>query len=183
MGNPLGFLAGPWGMAATTGVGLLQGYLQGNTQRDRYNRFQTRLNEISSPEYLNRLTQQMRTQRAGEFSAITRGSQLSGQAAADATRARFARAGLSGVGERVSRGAETQAIMQGRQTSARLSMEIARMAAQQRDAELRSMQALMNTPYGNVSPISSAIAGAGSGLEAAVNAAYANELAGAQGGE
>jgi hypothetical protein len=174
----LSFLSGPTGMAVTTGLGLLQGWLQGRAQSQLRNR----INEVSSPDYLFGLQAQFARQQAGQFADIARAEQLGAQTAADRTRARYNRAGLSGVGDAVAQNAEIGSFLTGRAAANRLKLESLRMAQEQRNAELQALSGLMGTPYGSASPMSMAIAGAGTGLEAAVKAAYANQMSGRGGG-
>lgn len=179
LGTALGALGGPIGMGiATIGGGLLQGFLGGNAQKSFYDDMNARITAASSEARGNQIYGNLVARNAGSFNQLALDQRMLAQNNADSSSAAFSRAGLSGIGESQKRSADIGAYLKGRSARDAYKLELQQLAGQQQNREVAAIQSLMQTPYGSVSPASSALAGAGSGMEAFVNARYADQMAG-----
>ena len=176
--DALSLLSNPFVAGGVVAAGALSNFLGANRQSSFYNDLQGRITGASSPDRLDAIFRTLIQAESGTFNRISRGEQLGAQTSAERTRASFRRAGLSGVGESVAGGADISAFLKGQRARDVFRIELLKRAQDQQRLEVNSLMGLLNTPFGAVSPASAALSGAGTGIEALVNAKYAEQLAG-----
>ena len=160
------------------GVGAFASFLGARSQKNHFNDMQGRIDQALSPEALDETYQGLLGRSSGAIQAMRTDSRLQGQAQGGAAMAQFRRAGLSGVGETVSQGIQSGITSRSQRASEAFKFELMKQAQQQQYAQVQAMQGLMQTPFGGVSPAQASLAGAGAGLEAFGNSAYAEQFYG-----
>ena len=171
-------MPGPLVGLAATGVGAFTSFLGAQSQR-RF--FENLTGEVrgtfgvgpQQQRFQNLLKLNQPFLASGEASArgmaATEGERVAG---------RFRRAGLSGIGEDQAAGARRAAFSRSRRASDAFKLELARQAQEQIIGERQALMGILQSPFGAVSPAAAAVSGAGTGLEAFVNANFAEQLAG-----